>query len=478
MHSRIWFGCVWLAAAMACVLPSQARVAACPAAVGDPSGNYLVPGVLGDVKYRETLALDAYAPPGEARPAALLIHGSLGDKSTHLTQLFEVLERAGFAWFSINYRSLDDVRSAVRYIRCPGRFNITDRLVLIAEDTGSPLAIAAAQEAKASGVVLFGARFDQAPPALQIPALMIHGTADDESPPGPIEAFCRHSATCRFLPVPGGIHNFENWHPDQWEWKEELIAWLRAGRRGLWKDIVYSRPGGLDLRMDAFIPEGAGPFPAVVIAHGGGWEAGDKVTYISPVLGPLARAGFAWFSIDYRLTPYVRNAEQLEDLRTAIRYVRAHAERFHLDPKRVAILGESASGQMVAQVASEPCAGCDVQAVVSFYGVYDFTQWAQDAENRPMLDRVFGKWDTAVLQRFSPIFHITEALPPILLIQGTKDELYPGTLAYADRLKKAGARFELILLDGAPHGMENWAGHAEWEVYKLRLIKWLHENLR
>ena len=174
----------------------------------------------------------------------------------------------------------------------------------------------------------------------------------------------------------------------------------------------------------------------------------------------------------------MRNAEQLEDLRTAIRYVRAHAERFHVDPKRIAILGESASGQMVAQVASEPCAGCEVQAVVSFYGVYDFTQWAQDADSRPTLDRVFGHRDTAVLQRFSPIFHVTAALPPILLIQGTKDELYPGTLAYADRLKKAGARSELILLDGAPHGMENWAGHPAWEVYKPRLIKWLRATFR
>jgi len=141
--------------------------------------------------------------------------------------------------------------------------------------------------------------------------------------------------------------------------------------------------------MDAFIPVGEGPFPAVVIAHGGGWEAGDKMTYVSPVFAPLARAGFAWFSIDYRLTPHVRNAEQLDDLREAIRYVRNHAGGFRVDPNRVAILGESASGQMAAQVASEKCPGCELQAVVCFYGVYDFTRWAGDAENRPILDRVF-----------------------------------------------------------------------------------------
>jgi alpha-L-fucosidase 2 len=387
------------------------------------------------------------------------------------------LDRAGFAWFSVDYRSLDDVRAAVAYARCPGRFNINGRLIFIAEDAGAPFAARVAQETKASGLVLFGAQVDGRTSAVAIPVLMIHGMADEESPPAKAEALCRTWSNCAFFPVAGGIHNFENWHPDQWDWKEKLIAWLRGDSRGLWNDITYSRPDGRDLRMNAFIPAGAGPFPAVVIAHGGGWEAGDRVTYVSPVLGPLARAAFAWFSIDYRLTPYVHNAQQLDDLRAAIRYVRSHAAQFHVDPGRIVILGESASGQMVTQVASEPCPGCEVQAVVSFYGVYDFTAWPNDAGTRPTLDSVFGTWDTETLRRYSPLNHIRRDLPPILLIQGTKDELYRGTLAYAERLKREGARYELILLDGAPHGMENWARHGEWEFYKTRMIDWLKSTL-
>jgi alpha-L-fucosidase 2 len=469
--------CATLIAFAACGVPLGAYQASCPAPEGNPAGNYMIPGSLGDVKYRAGMALDAYAPAGLRRPAAVLIHGSQGDKSTHVTQLFEVLDRAGFAWFSINYRNLDDVRAAVAYIRCPGRFNISSRLVLIAEDTGAPLALRIAQEVQASGLVTFGARFDGATPAPRVPVVMFHGTADEESPPGPVEALCRSWDQCQFFSVQAGIHEFEDWHPDQWQWKEELAAWLRAGERGLWKDITYARPGGRDLRMDAFIPAGDGPFPAVVIAHGGGWEAGDKATYISPVLAPLARAGYAWFSVDYRLTPYVRNEEQLDDLREAIRYVRSHASLYHVDPNRIAILGESASGQMVAQVGAEKCPGCEVQAVVSFYGVYDFTRWSGDAENRPILDRVFGKWDAETLRKYSPLFHVRRDMPPLLLIQGTKDELHAGTIAYAERLKQAGARYELVLLDGAPHGMENWAGHAEWEYYKQRLVDWLNATL-
>jgi acetyl esterase len=455
----------------------SASGAACPAATGDPAGNYMVAGAIGNVKYSGSLTLDAYAPAGLPRPAAVLIHGGQGNKSTHLTQLFEVLEQAGFAWFSIDYRNLEDVRAAVRYIECPGRFNIGSRLVLIAEDVGATPAVGVAGEAKASGVVLFGARFDARPPAPGVPLLIFHGTNDEEVPAREIAELCAKWPGCRFVPVVDGIHNFENWHPDQWGWKEDLGAWLRDDQRGLWKDITYSRPDGRDLRMDAFIPEGAGPFPAVVIAHGGGWEAGDKATYVSPVFAPLAKAGFTWFSIDYRLTPWVRNASQLDDLRAAIRYVRNHALRFHVDPDRLAVLGESASGQMAAQIVSQPCPGCEVRAAVCFYGVYDFTRWVDDADGRQMLDRIFGRWDTEILERYSPLFHTRGDMPPVLLIQGTKDELYAGTLAYAERLKQSGARHQLILLDGAPHGMENWAGHSEWDFYKQRMVEWLHENL-
>jgi len=440
--------------------------------------SYITPGALGDVVYSGDLALDAYAPWGEPRPAAVIIHGSHGNKTTHVTQLFETLERAGFAWFSVDYHNSDDVAEAIRYLRCPGRFNVTDDLVLIGEDSGAEIALQLAARGGFRSVVTFAAKLkltsgNFALPT--VPVLMFHGTSDEDAPVAQAEAFCKKMAHCVFEPVTGGIHEFENWHPDQWHWKEELTAWLRQDRRGLWKDIAYARPEGRELLMDASIPEGRGPFPAVIIAHGGGWEAGDKVTYVSPVFEPLARGGFAWFSIDYRLTPYVRVPDQLEDLRAAIRYVRGHAASFHIDPNRLALLGESASGHLVSQVASTPCAGCEVQAVVSFYGVYDFAPWSHSsgAWQRDALQRLFGEATPQLLADYSPISHVRAELPPMLLIQGTADELYQGTLEYAARLKDAHARYELVLLEGAPHGMENWEGHPEWAFYKQKLVEWL-----
>lgn len=308
-------------------------------------------------------------------------------------------------------------------------------------------------------------------------SLMIQGAADDEVKPDEIASFCQHLPNCTYFPVAGAIHDFENWHPDQWYWKEELRAWLRRDQRGLWKDVAYSRPGGRDLLMDAYVPDGKGPFPAVIIVHGGGWEAGDKITYVSPVFAPLAQAGFAWFSIDYRLTPYVHVPEQLEDVRNAVRFVRLHAGWFHVDPNRIALLGESASGHLVAQLASMPCAGCEVQAVVSFYGVYNFERWKNDPDFKRMLPRMFEDQSAATLRRYSPLFHASARLPPILIVQGTGDELYPGTEEYARRLGGVHARHDLILVEKAPHGMENWEGHPEWMFYKARMVKWLEENL-
>ena len=436
-----------------------------------------VPGAVSGIEYKPGLLLDAYTSSGESRPAAVIFHGARGNRFTYVNQLFEVLDRAGYAWFSVDYKTLDDARAALQFIQRSGRFNITRTLVLIGEDTGAQIALQAAPAS--ARVVTFGAKLEQsAIRNLQSAILMVHGAADRESPPEKLQELCKAREGCEFYPVAGAIHNFENWHPDQWHWKERLIAWLRADRRGLWTDIVYARPMGLELRMNASLPYGVGPFPAVIVVHGGGWEAGDRVTYAAPVFQPLADAKFAWFSIDYRLTPHVRNPEQLEDLRTAIRFVREHAAWFNVDPERIAILGESASGQMVTQVASEACQGCEVQAVVSFYGVYNFTGWPEIQGRRAQLGRLFGEWTPELLRRYSPIHNAHGKMPPVLIIQGTKEALYEPALEYAAKLKEVGARHEVVLLEGAPHGMENWEGHPEWLVYKTKLVEWLKAVLQ
>ncbi len=81
-----------------------------------------------------------------------------------------------------------------------------------------------------------------------------------------------------------------------------LLAALPAAA-ALQTDIEFAVVGQVRLTLDAWVPEGAGPFPAVIVVHGGGFTAGDKQTFVKPLLEPLTRGGFAWFTINYRLAP-------------------------------------------------------------------------------------------------------------------------------------------------------------------------------
>ena len=201
----------------------------------------------------------------------------------------------------------------------------------------------------------------------------------------------------------------------------------------------------------------------MLLVHGGGWEAGDRVTYITPMFRPLASAGLAWFSMDYRLTPEGTHAEQLQDLRDAIAFLREQAGSFNIDPRKLVIVGESASGQMVAQIGTEDPA---LAGVVSFYGVYDFradgsqpdAALCGDTAVRHHAARRPGARDAAeVLADCTP--H-TRTSRRCCSIHGTAEGLWAQGQAMAARLQAIGARHQLLALDGAPHGMENWEGHA------------------
>src|SRR5260370_1983549 len=83
------------------------------------------------------------------------------------------------------------------------------------------------------------------------------------------------------------------------------------------KDVEYARPGGKPLLVDLHVPDGSGPFPAAILVHGGGFDEGSRSTNVRPLFDVLAKAGFAWFSIDYRMAPEVRFPQASVDIATA-----------------------------------------------------------------------------------------------------------------------------------------------------------------
>jgi alpha-L-fucosidase 2 len=508
-------GCWLLAAGWLLALAAPAAAQPCPPLqVHNPSGNYIVPGVKGDIPYAGDLALDAYVQQGSARPpSVIVIHGggwTSGSRIAHVGQILEFLTSAGYNWFSLDYRlggltryeeSLADIRAALSFIRCRSRdFGIdANHLVLLGEDSGARLAALAAGERLPGviGAVLIGGSYEPnvspgaSPPganAIHVPLLVIHGGADTESPTTQAQNYCDRVVTaggrCQLVNVSGASHRSENWWPNQWHYKETMAQWL--GKLGnppasphrpqpgvIQKNIPYrSSPA---LAMDAYVPRTSAPVAAVIVAHGGGWEAGDKVTYITPILEPLARAGLAWFSIDYRLTPASTHEEQLQDLREAVRFIRVNHKRFNIDPEKVFLLGESASGQMVSLLATEDRS---LAGVVSFYGVYDFNAMVTDASPRSLLVRLFRRTELndgarEELRRYSPLDRAHKDMPPLLMVNGTGERLWAQAQAFDRRLRELGVTHDIVALEGAPHGMENWEGHPEWMFYKDRVVAWI-----
>lgn len=482
--------------------------------VRNGDGNYIVPGSLGDIPYSGNLALDAYVQQGNrGAPAVVVIHGgrwTSGSRVAHVGQILELLTRAGYRWFSLDYRtaglsnyreSLSDIRSALAFIRCRAReFGIdANRLVLLGEDSGADLAavLAAENPPGVIGVALIGGSYEVAAPEIVKPGLppivVVHGGADGEAPIGKARQYCAKvqetTNRCEFVEVSGASHRVENWWPSQWSYKGTLVRWLdgltpgaarpAAFRYGaVQKDIPFDNTS--QLTLDAYLPRSSTPTTAVIIVHGGGWEAGDKVTYVTPLFEPLARAGFAWFSIDYRLTPAFRNEDQLADVRKAVQFVRDGHARFNIDPKRIVLVGESASGQLVLQVAAEDRG---LAGVVSFYGVYDFNAMVSDSSPRSLLVRLFHRNvldedARALLRKYSPLHTAHENMPPVLLVNGTGERLWEQAQAFEKRLRGLGVRHELIPLENAPHGLENWEGHPEWMFYKERLVDWIRNAVR
>ena len=430
-----------LALFVAVGLHTTASAQPCPRLdVRNPDGNYFIPGVKGDIRYSTDLALDAYIQRGAGRrPSVVVIHGgawSSGSRIAHVGQILEMLTRAGYHWFSLDYRLGGLARFEECACRYPRRAGLHSLQVGRARHRSGSTHPARRGLGRAAGCSagrrtarrrhrrsavggfydlaavpgvprnLEGDVLRRASPVANVvprmpPLLVVHGGADSEVPIAQARRFCedvvRNDGRCRLLEVNGASHRSENWWPSQWSYKPEIVKWLSAlasvstlehrPHAGIVeKDILYS--ASAQLRLDAFVPRRSTPVPAVIVVHGGGWEAGDKVTYVTPLFEPLARAGLAWFSIDYRLTPQFTHLEQLDDVREAIRFVREHHKRFNIDPARIVLVGESASGQMVTQIATEDRS---IAGVVSFYGVYDLPAMVTDASPRSLLVRLFRR---------------------------------------------------------------------------------------
>lgn len=230
------------------------------------------------------------------------------------------------------------------------------------------------------------------------------------------------------------------------------------------KDITYCTPGGVPVLLDAYYPRLAGArWPAVVFIHGGGWTGGDKTAPANsgPLFNALREAGFLVFSVNYRLAPAFQFPAMIEDVKCAIRYLRAHAADYNLDPGRIGVWGSSAGGHLAALLATaDTAAGFDsgqyldqssrVQAGISLFGPTDLTVIFPGGYE-PLASLVFGRFDPFLA---SPVAYVSSDDPPFLMIHGEADTLVPISQSeiLLERLQAAGVPAALIRVANAQHG--------------------------
>ena len=241
--------------------------------------------------------------------------------------------------------------------------------------------------------------------------------------------------------------------------------------------VTYATHDGVSLQGDLYLPAGAGPYPALVGVHGGGWQAGARNAF--QFWGPwLAERGYALFAISYRLAKKGQKMfpQAVNDVLAAVQFVRGSAGQIKVDPERIALFGASAGGHLasLAALSGEKFKGAypadahagvssKVKALVGVYGVYDLeAMWQTYLRQSPRENNIENFMGAAPMDNpqlyfdASPINYATFANNSIgvLLSVGTEDDLVDRrtqTDAFLTKLKQANFFVRPCIVQGAPH---------------------------
>ncbi len=240
------------------------------------------------------------------------------------------------------------------------------------------------------------------------------------------------------------------------------------------RDIAYVTDGHERQKLDLYVPADTGEnLPLIIWVHGGAWLGGNK-THYRPM--EYLSAGYAGASINYRLSQHAVFPAQIEDVKAAIRWLRANAETYRLDPNRFAAWGSSAGGHLVAmlgtagdvaefEVGKNLEVSSKVQAVVDYFGPTDFLQMdahrlpdglVHDAPDSPESKLVGGPIQEHKdrVAKANPITYVSKDDSPFLIIHGDQDKLVPfhQSMLLNDALEKAGVPVTFYRVEGGGHG--------------------------
>jgi acetyl esterase/lipase len=240
------------------------------------------------------------------------------------------------------------------------------------------------------------------------------------------------------------------------------------------RDVVYGEAGGEQLKLDVYRKANQNEtLPAIIAVHGGGWVGGDKREFADVCRG-LAENGYVAFSVNYRLVKENANKwpAQLDDVQRAVRWVRANAAKYKIDPNRIGALGASAGGHLVAHLGtrdtrdnSDPALAnysSRVTCVIDLFGPTDLTLTPEAANVSPIAEALvaglIGKTPAEAPEAYrdaSPITFVDKKTVPMLIYHGTVDPLVPidQSQRFYDRLKKEGIEVQFIKGEGESHSL-------------------------
>ena len=239
------------------------------------------------------------------------------------------------------------------------------------------------------------------------------------------------------------------------------------------RGIEYSRPDGFSLALNMARPKSTdGKRPVVLCIHGGGFRAGNRDRH-DPLCVELAGRGYVAVTASYRLAPEHRYPAAVHDVKAAVRWLRANADRYGIDESRIGALGDSAGGHLALYLGltgdipefDDPRGGnidqsSQVQCVVDVYGPTDFTKsYSKSVDAAEVLPLFLGgdlrtAWKAHVMA--SPLYWVTPRAAPTLVIHGTEDKYvhYEQAVWFVDRMLAADVSVELLTLQGAGHGFK------------------------
>ena len=256
--------------------------------------------------------------------------------------------------------------------------------------------------------------------------------------------------------------------------------------------IEYANPDSQHLQLNLARPKNAsGPLPAVLCIHGGGFRAGTREGY-DALCVKLAQRGFVAVTVTYRLAPKYPFPAAVYDTKAAVRWLRANASKYQIDPKRIGVTGDSAGGHLaqflgvtagVKQFEGDggnADQSSSVVCVVNRYGpsnlLKSYDASVDAAEVLPLF--LGGDRDTARAQHIlaSPLNWVTPDAAPTLLLHGTEDKYvaHDQAIWMRDRLQACGVEAELLTLTGAGHGFKG----VDAEKAEQALVTFLEKHLK